>query len=175
MEFSTPRTGLTIEADRTKLLMSEALRGRVPGLEDLALNDSEITGDSAVVHDQLKISDVDDAFAPVTLVIERSGKGSSPEHLIGTLVSAIKDVENKELTIAVRLPLEEAWIALSDAASDNSLESRYDAVQAHRGENDPVIRIETGPLNLASVQIADVTSANTCTLTLRFRTSVSDT
>lgn len=159
MEFKTPTSDLTIIPDRDRLLMSDALKGRVPELEDAL--DTSLDDEHAVAGIDAAVREV------VTLVVERYGDNDAPEHLIGPLV-AIECDPTGRARLSLRVPLEEALTAVHDAM-DTSEGRLYAGAQVHRDEEADVIRV--GPSadvrrRPAGVAISEITLAGTCTLTV---------
>lgn len=167
MDFDIPTSDLTIAPDRNRMLMSEALRGRVPALE--ADEHEPDTDDTPT--DQAAFDEATAMLGAGTLVVERTNEKGEACHLIGSLILIRheRDTRVGETTSAfgIRLPLDEAWTALEDSAGVSN--RRYGGVQAHRGEHDPVLHLMSGPLVLVGVDVTDVTLVGTCTLTLRLR------
>lgn len=159
MEFAIPTNDLTIAPDRGKILMSDALKGRVPVLEDTF--DPRVDGEHADPGIDAAVREV------VTLVVERHCRDDdTPEHLIGPLV-AIECDPTGCVRLSLRVSLEEALTAVHDAS--NAYGHLYAGAQVHRDEEDEVIRV--GPpaevrKRPGTVGITDITLAGTCTLTV---------
>lgn len=144
--------------------MSEALRGRIPELEDA--HDPMLVEEPADPGIDAAVRDV------VTLVVERYtetpfGDEDAPSHLIGPLV-AIECDPSGHARLSLRVPLEDAITAVQDVM-DTSGGRLYAGAQVHRDEDADVIRVgpaATTRKRPSNVSISEITLAGTCTLTI---------